>query len=118
MLAWIIGGLFGGCLACACLALGAVLALTLWGAGETIILSQSVVNSIAEWPCGFGGPGETFGFFYLKLFFCSWGLSRLHAALWSSAADSGCFAANRRAVMQVGSEVLEEQQTNETEVDI
>ena len=36
----------------------------------------------------------------------------LHAALWSSAADSGCFAANRRAVMQFGSEVLEEQQTS------
>ncbi|CAE8670802.1 unnamed protein product [Polarella glacialis] len=31
---------------------------------------------------------------------------------------SGCFAANRRAAMQFESEVLEEQQTNETEVDI
>ena len=57
-------------------------------------------------------------FLLFEVVFCSWGLSRLSAALWSSAADSGCFAANRRAVMQVGSDVLEEQQANETEVDI
>ncbi|CAE8705748.1 unnamed protein product [Polarella glacialis] len=73
MLAWIIGGLFGRCLPCACLVLALCLACAwlepLWRAGETTILSQSAVNSFADWPCGFGGPGETFGFFYLKLFF-------------------------------------------------
>ena len=42
VLAWIIGGLFGWCLAPAWL----VLALNLWGAGETAILSKSAVNSI------------------------------------------------------------------------
>jgi hypothetical protein len=41
MLAWIIGGLFGWCLPPAWLVLG----LKLWGAGETVILSQSAVNS-------------------------------------------------------------------------
>ena len=91
----------------------------LWGAGETAILSQSAAHSVQ---IGYAVPKPhekpSVSFDYLKLFFCSWGLSRLHAALRSSAADSGCFATNRRAVMQVGSEVLEEQQTNETEVDI
>ena len=42
MLAWIIGGLFGEGLARACL----VLALYLWRAGETNILSQSTAHSV------------------------------------------------------------------------
>ncbi|CAE8655102.1 unnamed protein product [Polarella glacialis] len=33
-------------LACACLVLGAGLACTLWGAGETAILSQSAAHSV------------------------------------------------------------------------
>ena len=53
MLAWIIGGLFGEGLPCACLALGLLLACSwlvlganLWGAGETAILSQSAAHSV------------------------------------------------------------------------
>ena len=46
MLAWIIGGLFREGLPCSWLVLALLLAEPFWGAGETAILSQSVVNSI------------------------------------------------------------------------